>query len=467
MKSITLRLTPISLLISVALVSSSFAYAQAKDLDPRSEQYAKKYPKQYQSWKKTTDYSDKPDEVAEDPNLAVLWAGYAFSRDYTRARGHQYAVTDLRETLRTGTPDAEHPDMMPMACWSCKGPDVPRMITEQGEDGFFEGQWSKGGPEVVNTIGCQDCHEPGSSKLRMARPFAERAMKSIGLTWETAGRKDKQAMVCGQCHVEYYFEGKNKSAKFPWDNGVKTDQVEAYFDSIEFTDWTHQLSKTPMLKAQHPDYETWSQGIHGQNNVTCIDCHMPKVANKEGRKYTDHRVGNPFDRFEQTCASCHDQTKAQLQDIVAQRKAKIDELKMNAETQLVHAHYETAAALAAGATDEEVHSIQQDIRHAQWRWDHATASHGIAMHNPDEALRVLGTAIDRAAHARIKLARLLSSKGVKQPVAIPDISTKAKAQAAIGLNMDKLNAEKARFIETVLPQWDEQAKLREAIYDKE
>ncbi|AQS40324.1 respiratory nitrite reductase (cytochrome) [Shewanella psychrophila] len=467
MKPMTLRLTPVSFLISLALVPSSFAYAQdeGQGLDPRSEQYTKKFPKQYKSWKKTTDYSDKVDEVAENPNLVILWAGYAFSRDYTRARGHQYAVTDLRETLRTGSPDEKQPDMMPMACWSCKGPDVPRMIAEQGEDGFFSGKWSKGGSEIVNTIGCQDCHEPGSSKLRMARPFAERAMESIGLKWDDASRKDKQAMVCGQCHVEYYFEGKNKKAKFPWDNGVKADQAEAYFDSINFTDWTHQLSKTPMLKAQHPDYETWSQGIHGQNNVTCIDCHMPKIVNEQGRKYTDHRVGNPFDRFEQTCASCHEQTKEQLQDIVAQRTAKINELKVNAETQLVHAHYETAAVLAAGATDAEVHDIQQDIRHAQWRWDHATASHGIAMHNPDEALRVLGTAIDRAANARIKLARLLSSKGVKQPVAIPEISTKAKAQAAIGLDMDKLNTEKAQFIEKVIPQWDEEAKLREAKYD--
>lgn len=463
MKPMISRLTPISLLISLALTSASFANTQ--DQDPRSEQYAKKFPKQYQSWKKTTDYSEKIDEVAEDPNLVVLWAGYAFSRDYTRARGHQYAVTDLRETLRTGSPDEGQPDLMPMACWSCKGPDVPRMIAEQGEEGFFEGKWSKGGSEIVNTIGCQDCHEPGSSKLRMARPFAERAMESIGLVWDEAGRKDKQAMVCGQCHVEYFFEGKNKKAKFPWDKGVKTEQVESYFDSINFTDWTHQISKTPMLKAQHPDYETWSQGIHGQNDVTCIDCHMPKVVSEKGRKYTDHRVGNPFDRFEQTCASCHEQTKEQLQDIVAQRKAKIDELKMDVETQLVHAHYETGAALSAGATEEEVHSIQQDIRHAQWRWDHATASHGIAMHNPDEALRVLGTAIDRVANARIKLARLLSARGVKQPVSIPDISTKAKAQSAIGLDMDKLNAEKAEFIKQVIPQWETKAKLREKTYD--
>ncbi|QQX80592.1 ammonia-forming cytochrome c nitrite reductase [Shewanella sp. KX20019] len=457
-----LKLSTIGLVIS-AICTAAFAGEQ---LDPRSEQYQKKFPKQYNTWKKTIEQDKKIDEVKENPNLAVLWAGYAFSRDYDTPRGHQYAVTDLRGTLRVGSPDADHKDLQPMACWSCKGPDVPRMITEQGEDGFFSEKWSAAGSEIVNTIGCQDCHEPGSSKLRVSRPFAQRAMDKIGKNWDDASRTDKKAMVCGQCHVEYYFEKETKKAAFPWDNGVDTDSVEEFFDSIEFVDWTHQISKTPMLKAQHPDYETWSSGVHGQNDVTCIDCHMPKITNAKGRKFTDHQVGNPFDRFEVGCANCHEQSKEQMLAVVANRQAMINELKDWVETQLVHAHYEAGAAIKAGATAAELKPIQDDIRHSQWRWDHATASHGIAMHNPEEALRVLGTAIDLSADARVKLARLLGEKGVKQPVAIPDISTKEKAQKAIGLDMDKLEAEKATFSETVLPAWDKEAEERQAKYDK-
>ncbi|OIV68382.1 hypothetical protein BIT31_26770 [Klebsiella pneumoniae] len=75
-------------------------------------------------------------------------------------------------------------------------------------------------------------------------------------------------MVCGQCHVEYYFDGKNKAVKFPWDDGMKVENMEQYYDKIAFSDWTNSLSKTPMLKAQHPEYETWTAGIHGKNNVT-------------------------------------------------------------------------------------------------------------------------------------------------------------------------------------------------------
>ena len=42
----------------------------------------------------------------------------------------------------------------------------------------------------------------------------------------------------------------------------------------------------------------------------------------------------------------------------------------------------------------------------------------------------------------------------------PDISTEAAAQAAVGLNMEKLRAEKARFLEAVVPQWDAAYKAK-------
>ena len=131
---------------------------------------------------------------------------------------------------------------------------------------------------------------------------------------------------------------------------------------------------------------------------------MPKVQNAEGKLYTDHKIGNPFDNFAQTCANCHTQDKAALQKVVAERKQSINDLKIKVEDQLVHAHFEAKAALDAGATEAEMKPIQDDIRHAQWRWDLAIASHGIHMHAPEEGLRMLGTAMDKAADARTKLA---------------------------------------------------------------
>lgn len=448
--------------------------AQAEDVtavktpvavEARNDTFTQKHPDQYNSWKATSEQSERHDALAEDPNMVILWAGYPFSRDYNKPRGHAFALTDVRETLRTGAPKNAEDGPLPMACWSCKSPDVARLIQQEGEDGYFKGKWARGGPEIVNDLGCADCHNTASPEfaqgkpaLTLSRPYAARGMASIGKPFEKAGRFDQQAMVCGQCHVEYYFSGKDKAVKLPWDNGTKVEDMEKYYDAIAFSDWTNSLSRAPMVKAQHPEYETWSAGIHGKNNVTCIDCHMPKVKNAKGKFYTDHKIGNPFDNYAQTCTNCHTQDKATLQGIVAERKAAIQSLKLKAEDQLVHAHFEAKAAWDAGATEAEMQPILTDIRHAQWRWDLAIASHGIHMHAPDEGLRMLGTSLDKAADARTKLVRLLATKGITQEVKLPDISTKEKAQQAIGLNMQQINAEKQDFLNTVVPQWDEQAR---------
>jgi nitrite reductase (cytochrome c-552) len=106
--------------------------------------------------------------------------------------------------------------------------------------------------------------------------------------------------------------------------------------------------------------------------------------------------------------------------------------------------------------------ILAGIRHAQWRWDYSEASHGASFHAPIETGRIVSTGISIIADTRVKLARLLASKGFNQAVPYPDISTKAKAQAFIGLDMEKLRKEKEVFKENVLPKWIEEAKEREA-----
>ncbi|MGF1730111.1 ammonia-forming nitrite reductase cytochrome c552 subunit [Photobacterium kasasachensis] len=440
-------------------------------IEPRNEHFAKSHVDQFKTWEATKESEEIDDALAGDPNMVIMWAGYGFSKDYNKARGHFYAITDVRQTLRTGGPKDEKTGPMPMACWSCKSPDVARVIDERGEDGYFEGKWARLGAEINNAIGCSDCHNTGSKEfaegkpaLTLTRPYVNRAMEAIDMKFEDQSRFDQQAQVCGQCHVEYYFTGPKKSVKFPWDKGTGVDEMEVYYDEIEFKDWTHKVSKAPMLKAQHPGYETWREGIHGKNNVTCIDCHMPKVQNEDGKVFTDHKIGNPFDRFEDTCAQCHTQDKETLEDVVATRKASVQDMKLRAEKQIVAAHFEAKAAWDAGATEEEMKPILMDIRHAQWRWDYAIASHGVHMHAPEVALRVLGTALDKATDARTKVVRLLATKGITEEIQIPDISTKEKAQQALGMDMDKMNADKAEFLKTVAPEWDKQAKVREASY---
>ena len=186
----------------------------------------------------------------------------------------------------------------------------------------------------------------------------------------------------------------------------------------------------------------------------------PRIESAEGKKFTSHNIGNPFDQFDATCGRCHEQSKEALEKVVADYKAMVKEAKLNAERQLVKAHFEASAAWEAGATEAEMKDALQAIRHAQWRWDFAIASHGVHMHNPAEALQILASSLDRAANARVMLAQILARHGRTTAVEIPDVSTKAAAQAAVGLDMDKLRAEKKKFLETLVPQWDEAYKAK-------
>ncbi|KGQ66744.1 ammonia-forming nitrite reductase cytochrome c552 subunit [Gallibacterium anatis] len=431
----------------------------------RNDLFAEKYPLQYQSWLGTSQSEEIGDALAEDPRLVVLWGGYLFSSEYNHPRGHYYAVTDVRNILRTGAPKDENSGPQPAACWTCKSPDVARLITEKGEDGYFGAKWAKWGNEIVNPIGCADCHDTNSKEfaegqpaLRIARPHVLRALDKIDWNFERSDKTDKRAAICANCHVEYFFAGDKKIVTFPWQNGVSVEQMEKYYDDLQFKDWTHSLSKAPMLKAQHPDFETWTMGMHGKNGVTCVDCHMAKQQTADGRVFTNHNIGNPFDNFQNTCANCHDQSKGKLQGIVNSRKERVQSAMIKLEDQLVHAHFEAKAAWDAGATEAEMKDALQDIRHAQWRWDYTSASHGFYMHAPEVALEVLSSGLDKAADARRKLAVILTKHNVKQPVAIPDISTKEKAQAAMGIDIEKQKREKEEFLKTVVPQWDKEAK---------
>lgn len=274
-----------------------------------------------------------------------------------------------------------------------------------------------------------------------------------------------RTLVCAQCHVEYYFD-KNKVENanyltFPWDQGTTAEAMLKYYDEIEFTDWTHSMSRAPMLKAQHPDYEIGSRGIHAERGVSCADCHMP-YKSEGGQKFTDHHIQSPLNNVANSCQVCHREETTTLIQNVYDRQDKIIENRNELEILLVRAHVEAKKAWDLGATDAQMKDILRGIRHAQWRWDFAAASHGASFHAPVETGRVIASGLTIAGETRIQLARLLASLGFNQEVAYPDISTKAKAQAYIGLDMNKLKADKQTFLQTVVPKWEEAAEKREA-----
>jgi nitrite reductase (cytochrome c-552) len=335
------------------------------------------------------------------------------------------------------------------------------IMNEIGVGEFYKSSWTEMGPEVVNHIGCQDCHDPKTMNLRITRPALAEAFERKGKNIEDATHQEMRPLVCAQCHVEYYFKGEGKYLTFPWDNGFSAEDMESYYDSYDFTDWTHALSRAPMLKAQHPDYEIYMTGVHADRGVSCADCHMP-YKREGGLKFTDHHISSPLNNISGSCQVCHRESEAKLLENVYDRQAKVSELRRITEKNLARVHIEAKIAWDNGATEQEMAPVLTLIRHAQWRWDWVAASNAMGFHSPVECLRVLGTSIQKSNEARILLTEILVRRGVEVPVQMPDISTKEKAQQFVGLPMEEIREQKNEFLQNTLPEWLKLAAERES-----
>ncbi len=431
-----------------------------------NSKFASDFPREYETWKQTADTTFKSefnssqavDVLAQRPNMVILWAGYSFSWDYATPRGHQHAVEDVRRTLRTGAPGVtEGKEPQPGTCWTCKGPDVPRVMKEQGVANFYKAPWSKWGDQIMNSVGCSDCHDSKTMDLKPARPALYEAWQRVGKDVNKATHQEMRSLVCAQCHTEYYFKGDGQYLTFPQDSGITVEAMEKYYDAMNYKDYTHALSRAPILKAQHPGYEIHQMGIHGQRGVSCADCHMPYMS-KGGVKYTDHHIMSPLANIERTCQTCHRQSAETLRQNVYERQRKCNEIRNRVENELATAHIEAKFAWDKGATEAEMKPVLDLLRKSQWRWDFAVASHGAAFHAPQEIMRILSHSLDFANQARLKVAKVLARHGFTSDVPMPDISTKAKAQAYIGVDMKQKEADKEKFLNTVVPQWIKKAK---------
>ncbi len=455
-----------------------FAYqpkVKIEGIEPRDSVWGLNYPRQYQSYQKTADTtfssmyntSGNKDVLEENPEMVILWAGYGFSKDYSHPRGHAYAVDDIHRTLRTGAPMEAGEGPMPSTCWTCKSPDVPRLMSEVGVTEYYSKKWSDFGAEVINPIGCADCHNPETMNLTITRPALIEAYEAMGKDINQASHQEMRSLVCAQCHVEYYFDksipGKENAQylTFPWKDGMDVESVEEYYDNIDFADWTHPLSKAKMIKAQHPDYEIYSLGVHAKRGVSCADCHMP-YKSEGGQKFTDHHIGSPLSNVENSCFVCHREKESDLVTDVYERQRKIKAGTSKLQRLIAMAHIEAAKAWELGATEGDMQNILQGIRHAQWRWDYSVASHGAAFHAPLETSSIVTSATGIIQDTRIELARLLASMGFNQRVDMPDFTDKDALQAYIGLDIAEEEAAKETFLEQVVPKWLKEGKEREA-----
>lgn len=455
----------------VASIFNNRQHPMADSIVARNDSFAIDFPREYETWKATMDTtfksefnsSNSVDVLEQRPNMVVLWAGYAFSWDYTTPRGHMHAIEDMTRTLRTGAPTSmTDGSNQPGTCWTCKSPDVPRVMAEKGVAKYYKANWAAWGSEIVNPIGCADCHDARTMELHISRPALIEAFARQGRDITKASHQEMRSLVCAQCHVEYYFKDDPKTPEkdqyltFPWDKGFTVEDIEKYYDETEYYDYIHALSKTPILKAQHPGYETSMMGIHAQRGVSCADCHMPYTKDG-GVKYSDHQIQSPLAKMDRTCLTCHRESEETLRQNVYDRQRKCTEIRNLLEAELVKAHIEAKFAWEKGATEAEMKPVLAAIRKGQWRWDFAVASHGASFHAPQEITRILSNGLYYAQQARLSVAKVLAHHGYTADVPMPDLSTKAKAQAYIGLDMTDKVQKKAAFMKNIQPKWIQEA----------
>ncbi len=390
--------------------------------------------------------------IEQDPRLKTMWNGYAFAIDFREERGHAYMLHDQQETERV----LQKPQVG--ACLHCHasitvayreaglaagapGSLSDPLLSDNGQKQLMTGfplvsalPYAEAAAKVEHPVTCLDCHDPESTQLRITRPgllnglaaLAESDdpvlhLASIG-KWregdraipynpnELASRQELRTLVCAQCHVEYYCAAK-ATLFFPWGKGLQVEDIEAVYDEYvfpdgsPFMDFKHKTTGAAAVKAQHPEFELWSQGIHARAGVACADCHMPYV--REGAlKVSDHHVRSPLLDSAKACQVCHRDSEEELVARVHTIQDRTKQLMDRAMDAVVALIAETEQAMAAGATDAQLAEARALQRKAQFRVDFINAENSMGFHAPQEAARILGEAIDYAHQGRLCLAQL-------------------------------------------------------------
>jgi nitrite reductase (cytochrome c-552) len=360
--------------------------------------------------------------LEEDPRLREFWAGYAFAEDFREERGHAYMFIDQVMTRR------QQVVQQPGTCLHCHA-SVYTVYKEAGEGDLMAGfervnqmPYQEAAALAEHPIACIDCHEPETMALRVTRPgFIEGVRSFMGDAYpedfdinEDATRAEMRTFVCAQCHVEYYFAGKEKRLTYPWAKGLRADDALAYYEEIGFADWTHAISGARVLKAQHPEFEMYSQGIHARSGVACADCHMPYMR-VGAMKVSDHWVRSPMLNVDNACQTCHRWSEDELRGrvhTIQDRTYQLRNIAIDATIQLAKG---IRRAVDAGAEPQRVQAAQTYQRRAQFLADYVEAENSMGFHADQEAARVLGLSIN---YARLGTAALF---GDELPPAAPPL----------------------------------------------
>ncbi len=356
--------------------------------------------------------------LQEDPRLKTMWAGYAFAVDFRKKRGHAYMLEDQTYTERV------EKFKQPGTCIHCHGSVyVPYRKAGGGDlikgfEQYNQMPYLEARKDFKHPIGCIDCHDPGTMALRVTRPgFLEgiRALKASQGVKDydvnaMATRQEMRSFVCGQCHVEYYFKGDQKRLTYPWAKGLRVDEIADYYDEVGFKDWTHAETGAATLKAQHPEFEMWSQGIHARSGVACADCHMP-YTRVGALKISDHHVRSPLLNINNSCQTCHKWPEAELLARAEAIQARTVSLRNRAIDALVELIADFKTAQATGGSAAALDKARGFQRRGQFYLDFVESENSNGFHAPQEATRILGEAIDYFRKGQVALRPLPGRTG--------------------------------------------------------
>jgi nitrite reductase (cytochrome c-552) len=349
-------------------------------------------------------------KIEKDPRRARMWAGYPFSADFREKRGHRWNFIDQKYTLR------QSEFKQPGTCLNCHASNYVAMMRE-GEGDLFRGfeklnamTWDDAATRISHPVTCIDCHQPQTMELRITRPALIEAIAALKEAEGVrdydvnrhASRQEMRTLVCAQCHVEYYFKGDERRLVFPWQKGLQADSIYSYFTDIAFNDWSHKLTGTGMLKAQHPEYELFSMGTHGRAGVSCSDCHMP-FKRVGGQKISDHHVRSPLLNVNRSCQTCHRTSEQELIARVEEIQQRTYEMTNRAFAALMALIDDIEKVKAKEGESQRVTQAMQLHRKASWYVDFVDAENSTGFHAPQESARLLQLSVDYARQGQIVL----------------------------------------------------------------
>jgi nitrite reductase (cytochrome c-552) len=393
------------------------------------------------------------------PWLRRMYSGYAFAIDYREARGHAYMLSDQLLTKRvTEKPQPGaclhcHSSVIPtyrrlgLEAMNLPaddaalqtGTDWPAVMkgfevlgAMSYADAHAELLKTSDGTAVggsVHPVSCVDCHEPESMRSRVTRPGFVKGIAALAASDEPmpqfpsiqrwrdgnratgydpnvlASRQEMRTFVCAQCHVEYYC-GPKETLFFPWGNGLKAEQIEELYDTHTFPsgeafhDYKHGETGASIYKAQHPEFELWSQGVHSRSGVSCADCHMP-YERQGATKVSSHWVKSPLLSINSSCQPCHNVSEDELREKVQTIQGRTRGLIERAAVSVTDMLDAIRDAKASGASDEQLAPALALQRKSQWRLDFISSENSDGFHADQEAARILAEAIDYARQAQV------------------------------------------------------------------